>query len=48
VDVLVDASAVIEVKVGDQVKGGSSVLAYLNAERPITAGSAAQAQRGAL
>jgi phosphatidylserine decarboxylase len=48
VDVLVDASAVIEVKVGDQVKGGSSVLAYLNAERPLTAGSAAQAQRGAL
>ncbi len=48
VDVLVDASAVIEVKVGDQVKGGSSVLAYLNAERPLTAGSAGQAQRGAL
>ena len=48
VDVLVDASAVIEVKVGDQVKGGSSVLAYLNAERPLTAGNAAQAQRGAL
>jgi phosphatidylserine decarboxylase len=49
VDVFLNASAaVIEVKVGDHVKGGSSVLAYLNAERPLTAGSAGQAQRGAL
>jgi phosphatidylserine decarboxylase len=48
VDVLLDASAAIEVKVGDRVKGGSSVLAYLNAQRPLAAGSAGQAQRGAL
>ena len=48
VDVFLDASAAIEVKVGDHVKGGSSVLAYLNAERPLAAGSAGQAQRGAL
>jgi phosphatidylserine decarboxylase len=48
VDVLLDASATVEVKVGDRVKGGSSVLAYLNAERPLTAGRAGQAQRGAL
>ena len=34
--------------VGDQVKGGASVLAYLNAERPLAAGSAGQTQRGAL
>jgi phosphatidylserine decarboxylase len=47
VDVFLDASAAIEVKVGDHVKGGSSVLAYLNAERPLAAGSAGQAQRGA-
>jgi phosphatidylserine decarboxylase len=47
VDVLLDASAALEVKVGDRVKGGSSVLAYLNAERPL-AGSAGTAQRGAL
>jgi phosphatidylserine decarboxylase len=47
VDVLLDASAALEVKVGDRVKGGSSVLAYLNAERPL-AGSAGQARRGAL
>jgi len=48
VDVLLDASAALEVKVGDRVKGGSSVLAYLNAEKPLAAGKAGQAQRGAL
>jgi phosphatidylserine decarboxylase len=47
VDVLLDASAALEVKVGDHVKGGSSVLAYLRAERPLAAGSAGQAGRGA-
>jgi phosphatidylserine decarboxylase len=47
VDVLLDASAALEVKIGDHVKGGSSVLAYLNAERPL-AGSVGQARRGAL
>jgi len=47
VDVLLDASAALEVKVGDRVKGGSSVLAYLNAERPLAAGGAGQALRGA-
>jgi len=30
VDVLVDAAAVVEVKVGDRVRGGASVLAYLH------------------
>ena len=33
VDVVVDASAKISVKVGDRVKGGASVLAYLSTER---------------
>jgi phosphatidylserine decarboxylase len=47
-DVLLDASASVEVKIGDRVKGGSSVLAYLNPARPLAAGSAGQAQRGAL
>ena len=47
VDVLLDASADLEVKVGDHVKGGSSVLAHLNAGRPLAAGSAGQARRGA-
>ena len=46
VDVLLDAAADLEIKVGDRVKGGSSVLAYLNAEQPLAAGSAGQAQRG--
>ena len=32
VDVLVPASGTIQVKVGDKVKGGSSVLAYLDSE----------------
>jgi phosphatidylserine decarboxylase len=47
VDVLLDASAALEVKVGDHVKGGSSVLAYLRTEQSVAAGSAGQAQRGA-
>lgn len=47
VDVLLSASARVEVKIGDRVKGGLSVLAYLNAGRPVAAGSAGQAQRGA-
>jgi phosphatidylserine decarboxylase len=48
VDVLLDASAALEVKVGDRVKGGSSVLAYLNAERSLAAGNAGRARQGAL
>jgi phosphatidylserine decarboxylase len=48
VDVLLDAAATVVVKVGDRVKGGASVLAHLNVERPLAAGSAGQAQRGAL
>jgi phosphatidylserine decarboxylase len=47
VDVLLETSASLDVKVGDRVKGGSSVLAHMNAERPL-AGSAGQARRGAL
>src|SRR5277367_2592134 len=37
VDVLLDGSANVQVKVGDRVKGGSSVLAHLKADRPLTA-----------
>jgi phosphatidylserine decarboxylase len=48
VDVLLDPSATLEVKVGDRVKGGSSVLAYLNVGQPLAAGGAGQPQRGAL
>src|SRR5271167_4069800 len=47
VDVLLDASAALEVKVGDRVKGGSSVLAYLHAGRPLAVGNARQERQGA-
>ena len=40
VDVLLDPTAALKVKVGDRVKGGSSVLAYVNAERTLVAGGA--------
>ena len=46
VDVLLDASARVNVKVGDRVKGGASVLAYLQPQGALAAaGSAAPAER---
>ncbi len=48
VDVLLDSSADVEVKIGDRVKGGSSVLAYMKAGRPLEASRAGQAQQEAL
>jgi phosphatidylserine decarboxylase len=48
VDVLLDASAALEVKIGDRVKGGSSVLARLPAKQPFAAGSVGQVRQGAL
>jgi phosphatidylserine decarboxylase len=33
-DILLDAGADVQVKVGDRVKGGSSVLAYVGRQRP--------------
>src|SRR6266852_3521175 len=48
VDVLLEPSATLEVEVGDRVKGGSSVLAYLDIERKELAGIAVgRAQQGA-
>jgi len=47
VDVLLDPTAALKVKVGDRVKGGSSVLAYVNAERTLVAGGAGQVRQGA-
>jgi phosphatidylserine decarboxylase len=48
VDVLLDANASVEVKVGDHVMGGSTVLAYSHAESRQLAGvGAEQAQQGA-
>lgn len=49
VDVLLDSSATLQIKVGDRVKGGSSVLAYLGRipEQLIASGAEA-ARQGAL
>jgi phosphatidylserine decarboxylase len=46
VDVVLDASARVQIKIGDHVKGGSSVLAYLpvNADQPVTAGGTTKRQ----
>jgi phosphatidylserine decarboxylase len=47
VDVLLDASANVQIKKGDRVKGGSSVLAYLGrAPEPLTAVGAESAGQG--
>jgi len=45
VDVLLDASARINVKVGDHVKGGATVLAYLQPQAALTAADSSAAQR---
>ncbi len=46
VDVLLDPSAKMQVKVGDRVKGGASVLAYLQPERELAAAGANSAAEG--
>jgi phosphatidylserine decarboxylase len=49
VDVLLHASASLQVKVGDRVKGGASVLAYISGERhELAAIGAEQTRKGAL
>jgi phosphatidylserine decarboxylase len=45
VDVLVDPSARVNVKVGDRVKGGASVLAYLTSQEMAVAGTASATER---
>jgi len=48
VDVLVDRAASLQVKVGDRVKGGSSVLALIESHPQVLAGAGAgQSVRGA-
>jgi phosphatidylserine decarboxylase len=44
-DVLLDASARVNVKVGDHVKGGSSVLAYLPPQGILATAGGATAER---
>ena len=48
VDVLLDASATVQIKVGDRVKGGSSVLAQLGREPALSEFSAEATRQGAL
>lgn len=45
VDVLLDASARVNVKIGDKVQGGASVLAYLPAQGELIAAGIATAER---
>jgi phosphatidylserine decarboxylase len=47
VDVLFDASATLKVKVGDRVKGGASVLAYLQPKGELAAASNSRASERA-
>ncbi len=47
VDVLLDASAHVNVKVGDHVKGGSSVLAHLQPQGALAPAGSAPATEGA-
>ena len=49
VDVLLDASAKVNVKIGDHVQGGASVLAYLQPQeqKPLTAAGSAPARERA-
>jgi len=48
VDVLVPGSSMIQVKVGDRVKGGSSVLAYLDSEPQLAVPGAARRSEGVM
>lgn len=47
VDVFLDASANLQVKIGDRVKGGSSVLAFMPPAPELAAVEAEQARQGA-
>lgn len=48
VDLVVDASARVNVKIGDRVKGGASVLAYLQPQGALTASGSAPAVESSL
>ena len=45
VDVVLDASARVNVKIGDHVKGGSTILAYLQPRETTSAGSVSAIQK---
>ena len=46
VDVMLDSSANLQIKVGDHVKGGSTILAYLAADAQLAATAAEHAGQG--
>jgi phosphatidylserine decarboxylase len=46
VDVLFDADAILQVKVGDRVRGGASVLAYLQPKGELTSADQYSASEG--
>jgi phosphatidylserine decarboxylase len=45
-DILLDAGSKLTVKKGDRVKGGSSVLAYLQTKQEVVASMAVEAREG--
>jgi len=45
-DILMDPSAEVQIKVGDRVKGGASILAFLGSERQEFAGAATRSAHG--
>jgi phosphatidylserine decarboxylase len=47
VDVLLDASARIEVRIGDHVQGGATVLAHLPSQSALASAGRAPASEGA-
>jgi phosphatidylserine decarboxylase len=47
VDVLFDAAAALQVKVGDRVRGGASVLAYLQPKGELASAGRYSASEGA-
>jgi phosphatidylserine decarboxylase len=47
-DVLLDVSANVQIKVGDRVKGGSSVLAYFHGDKNLVGMAEEQTLQGVL
>jgi phosphatidylserine decarboxylase len=48
VDVLFDSDAAIQVKLGDRVKGGATVIALLPVTHPVSASAAAEPEAGSI
>jgi len=48
VDVILDSSASLQIKVGDRVKGGATILAYLRSRSELTGATADRSAEGAL